>query len=113
MKILNKMDSDVTYTIGKEKFTLLKNQENELDRRIAEHPVFKQHLKNGVVEILTPSEPRENGNEGETFETKEDEEKYRQELLQKCKDKGIKVNPNTGIDKLKAKLEESSATHVD
>lgn len=95
------MNSDVIYTLGKEKFTLLRNQENELDRRIAEHPLFKQHLKNGAVEILGDEQPAKNDDE------KADAEALRQELLQQCKDKGIKVNPNTGIDKLKAKLEES------
>lgn len=99
MKVLSKMDSDVTYTIGKEKFLLLKNQECELDRRVAEHPVFKIHLANGGVHIL--------GDQCEAKkEDKQDTEALRQELLKQCKDKGIKVNPNTGIAKLKAKLEE-------
>ncbi len=108
MKVLNKMDNDVTYTLGKEQFTLLRKQENEIDRKMAEHPVFKMHLKNGAVEVLGDEQPvKSESKTGETFKTKEDAEKYRQGLLQKCKDKGIKVNPNTGIDKLKAKLEES------
>lgn len=99
------MDNDVTYTLGKEQFTLLRKQENEIDKKIAEHPVFKMHLKNGAVEVLGDKQPAKSESKtGETFETKEDAEKYRKELLQKCKDKGIKVNPNTGIPKLKEKL---------
>ena len=99
MKVLSKMDSDVTYTIGKEKFLLLKNQECELDRRVAEHPVFKIHLANGGVVIT--------GDQGEPKcgQTKKaDDEVLRQELLKQCKEKGIKVMPNTGIAKLKEKL---------
>lgn len=98
MKVLNKMDNDVTYTLGKEQFTLLRKQENEIDKKIAEHPVFKLHLKNGAIEILGDEES------AKTDDKKADTEALRKELLQKCKDKGIKVNPNTGIDKLKAKL---------
>ena len=101
MKVLNKMDNDVTYTLGKEQFTLLRKQENEIDKKIAEHPVFKLHLKNGAIEILGDEES------AKTDDKKADTEALRKELLQKCKDKGIKVNPNTGIDKLKAKLEEN------
>ena len=95
------MDNDVTYTLGKEQFTLLRKQENKIDKKIAEHPVFKLHLKNGAIEILGDEES------AKTDDKKADTEALRKELLQKCKDKGIKVNPNTGIDKLKAKLEEN------
>lgn len=104
MKILSKMDNDVSYTFGKEVFTLLRKQENELGRKVAEHPVFKLHLKNGAVEILGDrNEPKKaEGKEADS----DNKEEYRQELLQKCKDKGIKVNPNTGIAKLKEKLGE-------
>lgn len=101
MKVLNKMDNDVIYTLGKEQFTLLRKQENEIDKKIAEHPVFKMHLRNGAVEVLGDEQPAKKDDD------KADTEALRQELLQKCKDKGIKVNPNTGIDKLKAKLEEN------
>lgn len=92
------MDNDVTYTLGKEQFTLLRRQENEIDRKIAEHPVFKMHLKNGAVEVLGDEQPAKKDDD------KADAEALRQELLQNCKDKGIKVNPNTGIPKLKEKL---------
>ena len=114
MKVLSKMDNDVTYTIGKENYLLLKKQECELDKRVAEHPVFKIHLANGGVEILDSvtkviiedKELTEMPKDAECEITPEDSEKYRQELIQKCKDKGIKVNPNTGIKKLKEKLGE-------
>ena len=103
MKVLNKMDNDVTYTLGKEQFTLLRRQENEIDKKIAEHPVFKMHLKNGAVEVLGDEPKKAEGKKADSA----NKEEYRQELLKQCKEKGLKVNPNTGIEKLEAKLKES------
>ena len=97
------MDNDVTYTLGKEQFTLLRKQENEIDKKIAEHPVFKIHLKNGAVEVLGDEPKKAEGKK----EDSANKEEYRQELLKQCKEKGLKVNPNTGIEKLEAKLKES------
>ena len=105
MKVLSKMDSDVTYTLGKEKFLLLKNQECELDRRVAEHPVFKIHLAHGGV-VITGDENALKKAEGKITDSSNKEE-YRQALLKQCKEKGIRVNPNTGIEKLETKLKES------
>lgn len=100
MKVLSKMDSDVTYMFSKADGILLpKLQITEVDGKLANHPLFKLHLENGGVEIL--------GDQCEAIEEeKQDAEALRQELLKKCKDKGIKVNPNTGIKKLKEKLGE-------
>ena len=94
------MDNDVIYTVNNEEFLLPKKQESELDRKVAEHPVFKLHLMRGAVEITGDQ------CEAKKEEEKQDTEAIRQELLQKCKEKGIKVNPNTGIAKLKEKLGE-------
>lgn len=97
MKVLSKMDNDVTYTLGDKKFLLPKGQECEIDGQVAEHPVFKIHLANGGVVIT--------GDQCEAKqEEKQDTEALRQELLKQCKEKGIKVMPNTGIAKLKEKL---------
>ena len=93
------MDNDVIYTVGNENFLLPKKQECELDRKVAEHPVFKLHLMRGAVEITGDQNDAKK-------EDKQDAEALRQELLQKCKEKGIKVNSNTGIAKLKEKLGE-------
>lgn len=100
MKVLNKMDNDVTYTFSKFDFILLpKKEEVEVDKKLANHPLFKLHLENGAVEIT--------GDQCEAKkEDKQDTEALCQELLKKCKEKGIKVMPNTGIAKLKEKLGE-------
>lgn len=94
------MDSDVTYMFSKTEGILLpKLQETEVDRKLAKHPIFKLHLDNGGVEIL--------GDQCEAIkDEKQDAEALRQELLKKCKEKGIKVMPNTGIKKLKENLGE-------
>ena len=98
MKVLSKMDSDVTYMFSKSEGILLpKLQITEVDEKLAKHPIFKLHLDNGGVEIL--------GNQCEAKkDEKQDTEALRQELIKKCQAKGIKVMLNTGIKKLKEKL---------
>lgn len=99
MKVLSKMDSDVSYTLGEDKFLLKAKQECELDSKIKEHPVFKTHLANDSVIVL---DNKGSGKSDETEAAKQ--EAYRQELLKQCAEKNIKVNPQTGIKKLEEKL---------
>lgn len=100
MKVLNKMQTGVDYVVNGQTITLNANETTFTNEALKDNPVFQTHLKNNAVEIVGE----------ETIDTKE---AYRQELLQKCKDRGIKVNPNTGITKLEKALKDNSDNDAD
>ena len=100
IKIKNKMNCGVDYVCGEKVYRLDANSCIDVEESIKQNEVFSMHVASGAVEIIGAS------NQAPQTSTETDE--YRKKLLELCKINNIKVNQNTGIAKLEAKLTENN-----